>query len=223
LYNFNITMNIPFTQSEFFEVFEKYNATAFPVQLIFLVLGIFALIQIHSGSLVKNRFIAALLGLLWIWNGLVYHILFFTSINKAAYLFGIFFLMQGIFFLIEASFRKKIFFEFIGRPQGYIGYIMALIGLFIYPLISLAITKSFNDTISLGLPCPTTIFTFGMLMLTTSLPRYLLIIPTLWAIIGFMAALNFGVYQDILLLLSALFADIFLLRNRRLKNRKTEF
>ncbi len=211
-------MNMPFTTSEFIGVFEKYNTTVFPMQLVFLLLGLFALIQIHSRSLVKNRFIAALLGLLWIWNGLVYHIVFFTAINKAAYLFGILFLVQGIFFLFEASFRKKLFFEFNGKSQGYIGYILALTGIFIYPLISFVTTKSFNETISLGLPCPTTIFTFGLLMLTTiSLPRYLLIIPTLWAIIGFMAALNFGIYQDVLLLLSAILADIYLLRKRRLQ------
>ena len=75
---------------------------------------------------------------------------------------------------------------------------------------------SFVATISLGLPCPTTILTFGFLMITNNkLSKYLLIIPTIWAIIGTGAAINFGVYQDYIMLLSAIIADIYLIKRKK--------
>jgi hypothetical protein len=52
-----------------------------------------------------------------------------------------------------------------------------------------------------------TIFTFGMLLLTTSaVPRWLLVIPVIWSLIGGSAAILLHVPQDWLLLLSGLIA-----------------
>jgi hypothetical protein len=52
-------------------------------------------------------------------------------------------------------------------------------------------------------PCPITLFTFGVLLLAQSpLPRRLLVIPLLWALIGGSAAWLLGVAQDWPLLIS---------------------
>ncbi|MCF8230487.1 MAG: DUF6064 family protein [Bacteroidales bacterium] len=62
-------------------------------------------------------------------------------------------------------------------------------------------TKEFFKVISLGLPCPRTILTFGFLMLALQgFKKYLLIIPSIWTIIGLGAAINFGVLQDFMML-----------------------
>ena len=56
-------------------------------------------------------------------------------------------------------------------------------------------------------PCPVTIFTFGMLLLTTRPPsRWLLVIPFIWSLIGGSAAVLLGVPQDWALLASGLIA-----------------
>ncbi|MEE4197464.1 MAG: DUF6064 family protein [Bacteroidales bacterium] len=208
-------MKTPFTTAQFFEIFEKYNSAVFPMQLIILALGIGSIILVHRNSSLKNSLIAGFLGLLWLWTGIFYHILFFTSINKAAFGFGGIFILQGIFFFIERS-RKKLEFSFTGKVREAIGYFFILFGLIVYPLISYLLEDAFVNTISLGLPCPTTIFTFGFLMITTNkLSKYILIIPTLWAIIGTGAAINFGVYQDYVMLLSAIIAAVYLIKRKK--------
>jgi Family of unknown function (DUF6064) len=54
-------------------------------------------------------------------------------------------------------------------------------------------------------PCPATIFTFGMFLLTTKpIPRWLLIISFVWSLIGGSAAFLLSVPQDWLLLVSGL-------------------
>ena len=211
-------MNPPFTSEQFFGVFEQYNTTVFPVQLILIALGIVALILVHSRKSTSNSLIAGFLGILWLWTGIVYHLTFFSPINQAAYIFGGIFILQGIFFFIELL-REKLEFTFNGTAREYIGYFFILFGLVIYPIISYFLEGSFSRTIALGLPCPTTIMTFGFLMVTSNrLSKYLLIIPILWAIIGTGAAINFGVYQDYVMLLAAIVAGIYLFGRKKQPN-----
>jgi hypothetical protein len=65
-------------------------------------------------------------------------------------------------------------------------------------------------------PCPTTIFTFGLLLWTRGrVPGWLLAVPTLWALIGFTAALTLGILEDTGLLVAGLLGTgLLLYRNR---------
>ncbi len=208
-------MRIPFTTAQFFEVIEKYNAAVFPLQIVIGILGILCLYLLYSKNKIRNTFIGSFLGFLWIWIGIAYHLLFFTGINKAAYLFGSLFILQGILFLLNTFSRNRLVFEFEWKPKDYIGYFFILYGLVIYPVISYFVEGSIDKTIVLGLPCPSTILTFGFLMLTTSkLPKYLLIIPSLWAIVGLGAALSLGIYQDLMMLVAAIAAFLILSRRK---------
>ena len=212
-------IRLPFTAQEFFSVFERYNEAIFPMQFLILLLGVTGIILIHSRSPIKRKSIAVLLGFLWLWTGSVYHIGFFSAINKAAYVFGGLFILQGLFILYEAYVRNKLTFGFRGHLIDFLGYFFILFGLVVYPAISFAFEKSLARTITLGLPCPSTILTFGFLMLAErNLPKYLLIIPSLWAVIGLSAALNFGVYQDLMMIVAALLANLMLIGRKNQKN-----
>jgi hypothetical protein len=174
-------------------------------------MGLFFLFGIISGRAEKHRIIGGLPGFFWIWMGAVYHIVFFTAINPAAYIFGGAFILQGIFFLVETYRRNKINYTYKGSNVDYLAVFFILFGLLIYPAISYLLAGSLSTIISFGLPCPTTIATFGFLMLARkNLPKYLVIIPTLWALIGTTAAISFGVIQDFMLLFSAVVANIFI-------------
>ncbi len=206
-------MKIPFTTEQFFSVFEKYNSTVFPFQWIIILLGMFTLFLIHSKYSSKNKLIGSFLGLLWVWTGIVYHIIFFTAINKLAFVFGGFFILQGLLILINTFLKDKLSFSFTSQTKNYFGYFFILFGLIIYPIISYLVQGSFNRTIALGLPCPSTIFTFGFFMMAgNKLPKYLLIIPSLWAIVGVGAAIQFGVYQDFVMPITAIIAGIIIFK-----------
>ncbi|HXV44590.1 MAG TPA: DUF6064 family protein, partial [Anaerolineae bacterium] len=63
-----------------------------------------------------------------------------------------------------------------------------------------------------GLPCPTTIFTFGLLLWTDHrFPKYLLVIPVIWSLFGLSAAVQLGVLEDIMLLITGLVATTMIL------------
>lgn len=209
-------MILPFSIDQFFGVFEKYNQSIYPMQIIIFALGFLAIISLHTRSRINDKFIGTFLGLLWIWNGIVYHIGFFSLINKPAFAFGGLFILQGLMLLIN-TFINKFTFRNTKQTKELVGEFFILFGLIIYPFIAYLMSGSFVRTISLGLPCPSTILTFGFFLFANKgFPKYLLIIPCLWSIVGLSAALNFGVYQDFMLIVAAITTVVILLRKNKI-------
>ena len=61
-------------------------------------------------------------------------------------------------------------------------------------------------------PCPTTIFTFGLFLMTEKkLPQYYLIIPIIVALGGFLAVSK-GIYEDVGLIITGLLGTILVLQ-----------
>ena len=210
-------MSTPFTKEQFFDLFERYNWGVFPAQLVLLFLAFGAVVLVHSKLGFRTKAIGSFLGLLWFWTGIVYHIAFFSQINPIAIFFGAAFIIQGVL-LVLTTYRSDVFnFSFAASGKDYLAYFFILFGLILYPLIGLVEGHKLSQTIAIGLPCPSTIVTFGFLLLAARrLPRYLLIIPSLWSIIGLTAAISFGVYQDIVMLVAAISADVILMRRNHI-------
>jgi hypothetical protein len=133
--------------------------------------------------------------------GWVYHLTFFSPINPAAYGFGAAFILQGLLFLWTA-FKGQVSCSATWGWRRSIGSALIAYGLLIYPLLGYSVGHVFPRAPSFGAPCPTTIFTFGVLLWADRTPRYLLIIPAIWSVIGFTAALTLGIYEDIGLLIA---------------------
>lgn len=209
-------MNPPFTVTQFLKVFEDYNNAVFPAQIIFYLIAAASVVFIFLKK--YDVLTGCIISFFWLWMGAVYHIAFFTSINKAAYLFGIFFMIQSLLTLYFAL-RKKFLFAFKTDLYGLTGIVLIVYALIIYPVIGMLAGHGYPQSPLLGLPCPTTIFTFGLfLMSDKKFPVTLLIIPFLWSVLGFTAAINFGIKEDTGLLISGILALILILY----KNKNSE-
>jgi hypothetical protein len=218
-----MTMKTPITTDQFFSVFEKYNHAIFPVQIVLFLLTILALIAIGSKIKQKDKFVAGILGVIWIWTGIGYHWAFFSHINILALGYGVVFILQGLFLLWEGVILYNLKFEFKNSIQAYFGYFFILYGLIIYPVAGYLIEPNLARTISIGLPSSTIILTFGfMLLCDKKFSKYLLIIPSLWAIIGISGVIKLGIYQDSIMLIAAIIADVLILRNKKPPDEKAE-
>ena len=212
-------MKPPFTVEQFLNVFKHYNETVFPMQLVFYLVSAMAIYRAFKPTPKSNQIISGVLAFLWLWMGVIYHLIFFTEINKAAYLFGAIFILQGILFFTFGVFQNKLSFKFRSGIYGVTGVILILFALIVYPLLGYALGHRYPSSPTFGLPCPTTIFTFGLLLLTDrKCPVAILIIPLIWSVIGFTAALNFRILEDTGLLVSGLLAvPMLFIRNRNIK------
>lgn len=194
-------MKTPFTTEQFLKVFEEYNLSVFPFQLIILILGLFAVSAIWSGKPVFSKVIGAYMAFIWLWAGIVYHISFFASLNSPAYFFGALFIIEGLLLLNESFMPGGLRFHYKNSAKEITGLFLIIFGLVLYPLLSWFMKGSPSLIISVGLPCPTVIITFGFLALVSGRVRWFLyIIPVLWSLVGISAALNFGIYQDFMML-----------------------
>jgi hypothetical protein len=210
-------MNLPFTVEQFLEVFKNYNLAVWPFQIILDVMAIIIVVITVKKVKPSDKIISSILGFFWLWMGIVYHIIFFTKINNAAYVFGILYIIQGIIFIYEGVIKDNLYFQFRFDLYGISGALFILYALVVYPFIGHSLGHVYPMQPTFGLPCPTTIFTFGMLLLTIrQVPKYILIIPLLWSIIGFSAAVNLTITEDFGLLIAGVLGFLFIL----LKNRE---
>lgn len=196
-------MNLPFTVEQFIETFASYNNAVWPIQIVLNLLALAAIVLAIKRFPFSNRMISGILSLLWLWTGVVYHISFFARINPVAYGFGALCVMQGALFAWLAV-RDQIEYHASMSWKGVIGGVLLLYGLVIYPIIGHMLGHVFPGNPTFGAPCPTTIFTFGILLWGTGVPRYVSIIPALWSLIGFSAAISLGIREDIGLLVAGL-------------------
>jgi hypothetical protein len=194
---------MPFTVEQFFEVFRRYNDAVFPAQLVLLGLALAAIILARRGNPSHARPVSAILAILWIWMGVAYHLTFFQEINPAASVFGGLFVLQAGLFLWMGVHRRRLSFTRRTGLAAVAGTALLAYALVIYPLAGYVAGHRYPATPTFGLPCPTVIFTLGMLLWTSPMaPRALYVIPLLWTVIGTGAALQLGVPQDFGLLLA---------------------
>ena len=213
-------MKLPFTLEEFLQVFATYNQTVWPMQIVFNLLALFAIVSVIKTYRRADAVISGILAFFWLWIGIVYHFWHFTTINKAAYLFGMLCVIQGMIFFIAGVIKSKLSFIYQTSLSGIVGSLFLLYSLLIYPLLGYLLGHRYPQLPTFGLPCPTTIFTFGLLLWTKSpFPRYLLIIPTLWSVIGFGAAISLTIREDIGLLVAGIVGSLLLVLRERKRAR----
>lgn len=210
-------MDIPFAVQDFLEVFKNYNQFVWPMQIILYLLAIIAVFFAIKKVSFSGKIISIILSFFWLWMGIVYNFIFFTAINKAAYIFGVIFISQGILFLIAGIIQNKLSFDIRPGFYGLAGGTLILFAMIIYPLLGCFFGHVYPSSPTFGLPCPITIFTFGILLWSENkCPKFILIIPFFWSIIGFFAAFSLGIYEDLALLISGLSAAIMILsRNKK--------
>lgn len=203
---------MPFTQEQFISVFFSYNTSVWPMQVFLNLLAIISLFLIIKKFSIADKFVNSVLTFLWLWMGIVYHIIYFSEINPAANIFAILFIAQAILFLFFGVLKDKLTYTASNSYLSFIGFLFILFALFIYPFLGLLFNHTYPSSPTFGLPCPTTIFTFGILLFSKKkIPFYLFIIPLLWSLIGFTAALNLGIYEDTGLLAAGLIGSILIL------------
>jgi hypothetical protein len=208
---------MPFTVSEFFQVFAHYNEAVWPMQIVLVALAVVALVFVHVRAKEGSRAVALILAFFWGWMGVAYHFAQFASINPGARLFGALFVVQAVLFLWAGGLSTRLRFAG-GRGLGLIvGWLLVAYGLLVYPILGRATGRAYMSSPTFGVPCPTTIFTFGLLWLAERpFPRYLLVIPLIWSVIGGSAAFSLGVPQDLGLVVAGIsgLALIFVGRGR---------
>jgi uncharacterized protein DUF6064 len=108
--------------------------------------------------------------------------------------------------LYVGGLRDRLGFHARGGAVAIVGGLAVLYALLVYPLLGAVFGHSYPYSPMFGVtPCPLTIFTFGLLLWTRPrVPKYLLVIPLLWSLVGVSPALSLGIREDFGLLVAGL-------------------
>lgn len=200
-------MQLPFTVAEFFGVFRLYNTTVWPAQVLLLLLAVLAIAFIALRRPWSGLAVSTILALLWVWVGAAYHLAFFARINPLAYGFAALSGVGGLVFAWHGVVRRKLEFAFTNGLRTVIGVALLAFALVVYPVWATQAGHSYPELPTFGLPCPTTIFTVGVLALASGANlRAVLVVPILWSLVGSQAAFLLDVRSDLGLLVAGIVA-----------------
>jgi hypothetical protein len=194
-------------------LFERYNTAIWPLQLVAYLLGLIAVALIFARARWADRAISAILAACWLWVGIVFLGVFGRELAPTvAVVEGAIVASQGALFLATGVARPGLTFRFGSAPYAAVGGVLVAYALVIYPILGVLLGHGYPRSPLFGVaPCPTTIFTCGLLLWTGArVPKYLLIVPLLWAALATPAALGAGVVEDAMLPVGALLATALL-------------
>jgi len=193
---------LPYTSEVFFSLFEQYYRAIWPAQWIASALAFAATWLTLKGSASSGRIVSVILALFWLWCALVYHLLFFTSINFWAFSFAALFLIQAVLFLVAGAMGGRLSVDATVTNAWKAGLALMIYSLAVYPVVSWAAGHMYPQMPLVGVaPCPTVIFTLGFLLSTRPLASIgFYAVPAIWAIIGGSSAWFLDIVEDLSLI-----------------------
>ncbi len=198
-------MELPFTTDQFFAVFARYNAAVWPAQIVAYPLGMAAVGALWMDTPLGRRLILSGLALSWAWNGIAYHLLHFAPVNPAARVFAALFVLQAILLAGTAALPRDLRFAAGADLRTALGLGLIAYAMLVYEVLGYWSGHGLMTGPLFGVaPCPTTIFTIGILLLMRGAPRaWLSVIPVIWAVIGSTGAVLLNVPEDFGLAIAA--------------------
>ncbi len=211
-------MNIPFTRAEFYGVFSAYNTAVWPMQLPLMALSVLAVLLLMRQRSYSSMGISAILTALWVWQALAYHLAFFTAINPLAYGFAALFMAGAGVLFWQGVIRRKLNFKPAGTMNSWralAGWGLIIFAWFICPAWTYFSGHRYPAFPTFGLPCPTTLFTIGLLaFLVKPYPRSVFIVPVLWCFVGSQAAFIFDVQADLGLIVAGILGLVLIVQSK---------
>jgi hypothetical protein len=200
-------VGLPFTVEQFLNVFAQYNVAVWPAPIVLTALAALCVLAMFTRLRSRGLLVSAVLGVLWLWLALAYHWAFFSRINPLAGAFAAVSIAGALLFLWHGVHHRRLHFRWQSRPMDWAGAALVGYALLAYPLLNVLTGHRYPGTATFGLPCPTTLFTVGMLAwLEPPFPRSVLVVPTLWCLVGVQAAFLLDMPADLALAPAALTA-----------------
>ena len=172
----------------------------------------------RSGA-TASRITAGLLAALWVWLGVVFHGVYATDLDPMlGTVYAVLFVVEGALLFRAGVVRGDLMFTTGRGPAGVVGWVLVSFALVVYPLIGVALGHGYPEAPLFGMaPCPTTIATLGFLLLAGApLPRHVLAVPLVWAVLGPLGAVPQGMVEDLGLFAAGILAVVIIVaRDRR--------
>jgi hypothetical protein len=175
---------LPFDAEALTALYEQYNRSIWPGQVVAILLAAGTLGLTARPSKAVARAIGLVLGAGWAWTGAVFLLQQFAPINFAAPVYGWLFLVQGGLLLWSLTIRGQRVFDLAPGAAGWAALVLAILALVLVPLGEGLVGSGWAAVELPGLaPDATAVFTLAVLAITRGrTPLHLAVLPFLWSV-----------------------------------------
>jgi len=185
-WTYRLTSFLLFSPRTYYRLLELYNLAIWPAQLAGAAIGIAIIALLIGKRDGRDRIIACLLGVCWLWVGWVFLYQRYTQINWVAPWFAAAFAFEALLLVGLGAFAGRIVFS---PPRGtgfWIATALVAISVIGYPLLALLAGRPLTTAEAFGVtPDPPVIGTIATLALVRGRIRWLLlVVPLLWCAVA---------------------------------------
>lgn len=175
-----------FSPRTYYRMFELYHTQIWPIHLVVLGSVVAIVVLLRSEKEWRDRAIAGVLALWWVWVAIAFHLQRYGTINWTARYFAVLFAIEAIFLVWSGVVRGRVRFRLSRAPAAYMAVGLLFFALVVEPVAGRMVGRTWRQVEVFGLtPNPTAIATLALLALATARPhRALLVIPVVWCAIG---------------------------------------
>ena len=175
-----------FSPRTYFRMFELYHMQTWPIHLVVLATLLAIAVLLRREEEWRDRAIAGLLAVWWVWVAIAFHFQRYATINWSARYFAALFVIQALLLVWSGVVRGRLRFRLSREPAVYMAVGLFVFALLLEPVAGRIAGRAWRQVEMFGLtPDPTAIATLALLALSTARPhRGLIVIPALWCAIG---------------------------------------
>jgi hypothetical protein len=206
-------MDLSVNHDQLMTVFGAYNLAIWPMQILAYLAALLAIYSASKQTRFSNNITSGVLSFFWLWTGIAFCLLHWAPLYPTAYAFVVLMIVQGLLFLWD-SVKPTLSFHAGNNTRTMIGLGFAAYAMIGYPVAGYFLGHIYPRSLPFGLvPCPTTVFTLGLLMLTDKpIQKRMLVIPIVIAASAFVPVAA-GIFEDIGLLIAGLVCGLMLIRS----------
>ncbi len=212
------------TTETFWNQIGAYNEATSLVQIIMVIIALILIYLVFAKPSTRaNDLMKTFLSFAFVWNGIVYFLIFAKS-PMATFFGAPLFIIVAILFAVDI-FTRKIEFRLPDvKWQKYLTIVWILL-VFLYPLIGLALGHYYPKTCTPMMPCPLTVF--ALALVAGAIPKvdkkvYILLLP--WALTSVGKCLGaLECYEDCVLFGVGVYGLIMLIKNWKAIGRNREY
>jgi hypothetical protein len=206
-----------FSPRTYHRLFELYNLAIWPLQLAGVAVGLAIVALLLTNRRHRDRIIAGLLAVCWLWIAWAFHCQRYAQINWVAPWFAAVFVVQAALLVVLGTVAGRIGFE--AQRSGAIRIAIAVLALSVvaYPLLAPLAGRAWTTAAAFGTaPDPTAIGTLAVLASVRGRIRWpLLAVPLLWCAVAALTLWAMGSAQALVVAATAAVALVPAVRGRR--------
>jgi len=216
-WTYRLTSFLLFSPRTYYRLLELYNLAIWPAQLAGMAIGLAVLAMLIRKRGPRDRIIAGLLAICWLWVAWAFHYQRYAQINWVAPWFAAAFAFQAMLLLVLGVLAGRIVFASPTGGKFWIATSVVGISVLAYPLLAPLAGRPWTTVETFGAaPDPTAIATVAAMALIRGRIRWLLlVVPLLWCALGAATLWALGNPQAVVVAAAALVALLLAARGKR--------